>query len=124
MLEYFSRWLRRYQGVEANPLYRLAVEVATRRTSMERALESAQTFNVIGRLADGDLLELDQQVEFEARTNVDFALVLGRLNAAAARAKGFERVLVDLGEVGLEAPSANPHILKYRAELPEGQAYR
>lgn len=96
MLEYFSRWLRRYQGVEANPLYRLAAEVATGRTSMERALEAAQTFNVIGRLADGDLLELDQQVEFEARTNVEFALILGRLNAAAARAKGFERVLVDL----------------------------
>jgi tetratricopeptide (TPR) repeat protein len=96
MLEFFSRWLRRYQGVEASPIYRLAVDVATGRTSFERALDAAQSHQVIGRLADGDLVDLDQQVEYEAGANLEFALILARLNAAAARAKGFDRVLVDL----------------------------
>jgi tetratricopeptide (TPR) repeat protein len=96
MLEFFSRWLRRYQGIEASPIYRLAVDVATGRTSFERALDAAQSHQVIGRLADGDLFDLDHQVEYEAGTNLEFALVLARLNAAAARAKGFDRVLVDL----------------------------
>ena len=96
MLEQFSRWLRRYQGTEANPIYRLAVDVATGRMSFERALDAAESHNVNGRLADGDLIDLDQQVESEARGNLEFALTLARLNAATARAKGFEKVLVDL----------------------------
>jgi tetratricopeptide (TPR) repeat protein len=96
MLEQFSRWLRRYQGTEANPLYRLAVDVATGKITFERALDAAQSYQVNARLADGDLLELDQQVEFEAQHNLDFALILAKLNAAAARAKGFDKVLVDL----------------------------
>ncbi|MEX2314319.1 MAG: tetratricopeptide repeat protein, partial [Thermomicrobiales bacterium] len=96
MLEQFSRWLRRYQGTEANPIYRLAVDVATGRMAFERALDAAESHNVNGRLADGDLLDLDQQVESEARNNLQFALILARLNAATARAKGFEKVLVDL----------------------------
>lgn len=96
MLEQFSRWLRRYQGTEANPIYRLAVDVATGRISYERALDAAEAHSVNGRLADGDLVDLDQQVESEARSNKQFALLLARLNAATARAKGFEKVLVDL----------------------------
>ncbi|HEX5163868.1 MAG TPA: tetratricopeptide repeat protein [Thermomicrobiales bacterium] len=96
MLEQFSRWLRRYQGTEANPIYRLAVDVATGRMSFERALDAAESHSVNGRLADGDLVDLDQQVESEARVNLQFALILARLNAATARAKGFEKVLVDL----------------------------
>lgn len=96
MLEHFSRWLRRYQGTEANPIYRLAVDVATGRISFERALDAAESHTVNGRLADGDLIDLDQQVESEARGNLQFALILARLNAATARAKGFEKVLVDL----------------------------
>lgn len=96
MLEHFSRWLRRYKGVEANPVYRLAVDVATGRTTFERAMASVQSYNIIAGLADGDLIELDRQAEFETRTNFEFGLLLSQLNAAAARAKGFEKVYVDL----------------------------
>jgi tetratricopeptide (TPR) repeat protein len=96
MLEQFSRFLRRYQGIESNPIYRMATDVAAGKTTLERALDLAQTHQVNGRLADGDLLELDRQVEFEAASSMEFALVLARLNAAAARSKGFEKVLVDL----------------------------
>jgi tetratricopeptide (TPR) repeat protein len=96
MLEHFSRWLRRYKGIEANPVYRLAVEVATGKMTFEKALAGVQSYNVISGLADGDLIELDRQAEFEARTNFEFGLLLSQLNAAAARAKGFEKVYVDL----------------------------
>ena len=96
MLEHFSRWLRRYKGIESNPVYRLAVDVATGKTSFERALASVQSYHVISGLADGDLMELDRQAEFETRSNFEFGLLLSQLNAAAARAKGFEKVYVDL----------------------------
>ncbi len=96
MLEHFSRWLRRYKGIEANPVYRLAVDVATGKTTFERALASVQSYQVISGLADGDLIELDRQAEFETRSNFEFGLLLSQLNAAAARAKGFEKVYVDL----------------------------
>lgn len=96
MLELFSRWLRRYQGIEANPLYRLAADVTVGRMPLDRAIDSAQSFQVNGRIADGDLIELDHQVEFDARANPEFALNLARLNVATAQAKGFEKVLVDL----------------------------
>ena len=66
MLDAFSRWLRRYQGVEASPIYRLAVDVATRRISFERAIDNVQSFQVNGRLARNCLLDIDQQVEYEA----------------------------------------------------------
>src|SRR4051794_41134644 len=111
MLDAFSRWLRRYQGVEASPIYRLAVDVATRRISFERAIDNVQSFQVNGRLADGDLLDIDQQVEYEAANNLEFALVLARLNAAVARAKGFDKAQVDLclrvGDL-LERPDQAP----------------
>ncbi len=96
MLEMFSRWLRRYQGIEANPLYRLAADVTVGRMPLDRALAAAQSFQVNGRIADGDLIELDHQVEFESRVNPEFALTLAQLNVATAHAKGFEKVLVDL----------------------------
>lgn len=96
MLEQFSRWLRRYQGIESNPIYRLAADVASGRMSLDHATEAAQAPHVNGRLADGDLIELDRQVEFEAASSMEFALILARINLAAARAKGFEKVQVDL----------------------------
>ena len=96
MLEHFSRWLRRYKGIEANPVYRLAVDVATGKITFERALASVQSYQLISGLADGDLIELDRQAEFETKTNFEFGLLLSQLNAAAARAKGFEKVYVDL----------------------------
>lgn len=96
MLEHFSRWLRRYKGIEANPVYRQAVDVATGKTTFERALATVQSYHVISGLADGDLMELDRQAEFETRANFEFGLLLSQLNAAAARAKGFEKVYVDL----------------------------
>ena len=96
MLEMFSRWLRRYQGIEANPLYRVAADVTVGRMPLDRALAAAQSFQVNGRIADGDLIERDHQVEFESRVNPEFALTPAQLNVATAHAKGFEKVLVDL----------------------------
>ncbi|CAN5665836.1 hypothetical protein BH24CHL1_BH24CHL1_08070 [soil metagenome] len=96
MLDHFSRWLRRYKGIEANPVYRLAIDVATGKMTFDRALASAQSYPVISGLADGDLIELDRQAEFETKTNFEFGLMLSQLNAAAARSKGFEKVYVDL----------------------------
>lgn len=96
MVEFFSRWLNRTRGIGSNPIYRLAVDVATGRVTWEQALAHARSHRMQAELADGDLMELDRQAEFEARSNLEFGLLISRLTVAAARAKGFEKVYVDL----------------------------
>ncbi len=96
MVEIFSRMLRRHRGITGNPIYRLAVNVATGHMSWEQALAQAQSYRVAAQLSDGDLLDLDRQADFEAQTNMQFGLLLERLTVAAARTKGFEKVYVDL----------------------------
>lgn len=96
MLDSVSRWLRRYQGIESNQVYRLAVDVASGRRTLERALLAVQSYQVTAKLADGDLLDMDQIVEQAAATDLRFARILAALNAEAARVKSFEKVMVDL----------------------------
>lgn len=96
MLESVSRWLRRYQGIESNQVYRLAVDVASGRRTMERALLAVHSYQVTAKLADGDLLDMDQIVEQAAGQDLRFARILAALNAEAARIKSFEKVMVDL----------------------------
>jgi tetratricopeptide (TPR) repeat protein len=96
MVEYISQFLRRRHGIQGTSIYRLARAVATGRASWNQALAEARSLRVVAELADGDLIDLDRQAQLEARTNLDFGLLLGRLTVAAARAKGFEKVYVDL----------------------------
>jgi len=96
MVEYISQLLRRRHGVQGTSIYRLAQAVATGRMSWQQALSEARSLPVVSELADGDLIDLERQAQLEARTNLDFGLLLGRLTVAAARAKGFEKVYVDL----------------------------
>ncbi|CAN5622715.1 hypothetical protein BH23CHL2_BH23CHL2_06140 [soil metagenome] len=96
MVDIISQFLRNRRGIEATSIYRLAVVVATGRISWHDALAEARSPRVVADLADGDLIELDRQAQFEARQNLEFGLLLARLTVAAARAKGFEKVYVDL----------------------------
>jgi tetratricopeptide (TPR) repeat protein len=100
MLDMFSGWLRGRQGITANPIYRLAVGVATGKLAYPQALAQAQSYPIVSRLADGDFIALDRQAEFEAEINLQFGLLLARLNVAAVRTKGFEKIYVDLS-IGL-----------------------
>lgn len=96
MVDIISRFLRNRRGIQGTSIYRLAVAVATGRMSWRDGLAEARSPRVVADLADGDLIELDRQAQFEARTNLDFGLLLARLTVAAARAKSFEKVYVDL----------------------------
>ncbi len=95
MFEQFGRWLRRRQGIERNPLYRLAAEVEAGRLTPEQAYLAAEQPDLLARIADGDLWELQAEA---ARVGVDDpeqALLLYRLAILAARHKGFDRVLME-----------------------------
>jgi tetratricopeptide (TPR) repeat protein len=95
MFEQFGRWLRRQQGIERNPLYRLATEVEAGRLTPEQAYLAAERPELLARLADGDLWELQAEA---ARVGVDHpeqALLFYRLAILAARHKGFDRVLME-----------------------------
>lgn len=96
MVEFISRYLQNRRGIQATSIYRLAVAVATGRMTWQAALNEARSPRVVADLADGDLIELDRRAHFEAQTNLDFGLLLARLTVAAARAKSFEKVYVDL----------------------------
>ena len=95
MFEQFGRWLRRQHGIERNPLYRLAAEVQAGRMTPEQAYLAAERPELLARLADGDLWELQAEA---ARVGVDHpeqALLFYRLAILAARHKGFDRVLME-----------------------------
>ncbi|MFW6075927.1 MAG: tetratricopeptide repeat protein, partial [Chloroflexota bacterium] len=91
-----SRILRQRRGVTGSPIYRLAVDVARNQITWDQAIRHAQSYRMASELADGDLIDLDRQAHFEAQTNPEFGLLIQRLTVAAARAKGFEKVYVDL----------------------------
>ena len=96
MVHIFNRYLENRRGIKGTPIYRLAVAVATGNMSWQAALNEARSPRTVGDLADGDLLLVDRQAQLEAQTNLDFGLLIARLNVAAARAKSFERTYVDL----------------------------
>lgn len=95
MVNQLGRWLQRRQGIERNPLYRLAQDVATGRMSEEAAYQAVERSSVLNRLADGDLWDLDREVGYIIEDDPRRALILVRLMVLAARYKGFDRVLVD-----------------------------
>jgi tetratricopeptide (TPR) repeat protein len=95
MFEQLGRWLRRQQGVERNPIYRLAGEVMDGQISVERAYQMVENPAILGSLADGDLWELDPEVNRAAETDHEHALILTRMVILAARYKGFDRLLVE-----------------------------
>jgi tetratricopeptide (TPR) repeat protein len=95
MFEQLGRWLRRQQGVERNPIYRLASEVMEGQISVERAYQMVENPTILGSLADGDLWELDAEVARAAETDHEHALILTRMVILASRYKGFDRLLVE-----------------------------
>ncbi len=96
MVEFISRYLQNRRGIQATSIYRLAVAVASGQLSWQAALDEARSQRAIADLADGDLIELDRRAHLEAESNLEFGLLLARLTVAAARAKPFEKVYVDL----------------------------
>ncbi|MEZ4521064.1 MAG: tetratricopeptide repeat protein [Thermomicrobiales bacterium] len=115
MVDFISRVLRNRRGIEGTPVYRLAVAVTTGHMSWRDALAEARAPRVIADIADGDLIELDRMAQLKAQQNLDFGLILARLTVAAARAKGFEKVYVDL--------SLNLAEMLQRAGLDEERDY-
>jgi tetratricopeptide (TPR) repeat protein len=95
MFEQLGRWLRRQQGVERNPIYRLASEVMEGQISVERAYQMVENPSILSSLADGDLWELDAEVARAAEDDLEHALILTRMVILAARYKGFDRLLVE-----------------------------
>uniref|UniRef100_A0A831TF32 Tetratricopeptide repeat protein n=1 Tax=Thermorudis peleae TaxID=1382356 RepID=A0A831TF32_9BACT len=95
MFEQFGRWLRRRQGIERNPLYRIAAEVAAGRLTPEQAYLAAEQPDLLARIADGDLWELQAEASRIAVDEPEQALLLTRLAILAARQKSFDRVLME-----------------------------
>lgn len=94
-MDQLGRWLRRHQGIERNPIYRLANDVSTGKITPQRAYEEIERHSLLNRLADGDLWALDREASRAAVDDPQRALVLSRLTILAARYKGFDRVLVE-----------------------------
>lgn len=95
MVDQVGRWLRRRQGIERNPIYRLAADVGEGRMAPEAAYRAVERSSLLNRLADGDMWQLDREAELLAADDSERALVLIRLTILAARYKGFDRLLVD-----------------------------
>lgn len=94
-MDQLGRWLRRHQGIERNPIYRLASDVSSGRITPQRAYEEIERHSLLNRLADGDLWALDREAARAAVDDPQRALILSRLTILAARYKGFDRVLVE-----------------------------
>jgi tetratricopeptide (TPR) repeat protein len=116
VFEQFGRWLRRRQGIERNPLYRIAADVVQGRLTLEQAYALAEQPATVARLADGDLWEV---LDEATRARLDYpehALLLNRLVILAARQKGFDRVLMEanlraadiLADLAIESGEPNP----------------
>ena len=95
MVDEVGRWLRRRQGIERNPIYRLSIDVAEGRMTPEAAYQAVERSSLLNRLADGEMWQLDREAELLAADDSERALLLIRLTILAARYKGFDRLLVD-----------------------------
>ncbi|MGH2557888.1 MAG: tetratricopeptide repeat protein [Thermomicrobiales bacterium] len=73
----------------------IAREVIERRRSVQGALNEVRHPAVLDALSDEDFRILDEVTEDSAAEDEEFAIVLARLSHAAARAKGFDRQIVD-----------------------------
>lgn len=95
MVDQVGRWLRRRQGIERNPIYRLAMDVGDGRMAPDAAYRAVERSSLLNRLADGEMWQLDREAELLAADDSERALFLIRLTILAARYKGFDRLLVD-----------------------------
>ncbi|MFL5758116.1 MAG: tetratricopeptide repeat protein [Thermomicrobiales bacterium] len=84
----------RYDGNSA-VVMQIAREVVERRRSVQGALNEVRHPAVLDSLSDEDFRVLDEMVEDNADYDPEYAIVLARLTHAAARAKGFDRQIVD-----------------------------
>jgi tetratricopeptide (TPR) repeat protein len=76
-------------------ILQFAREVVERRRSMQGALNEVRHPAVLDSLSDEDFRALDETIAENAELHQEFAIVLARLAHAAARAKGFDRQIVD-----------------------------
>ena len=72
-----------------------AREVVERRRSMQGALNEVRHPAVLDSLSDEDFRQLDDVIAENGNSHPEYAIVLARLAHAAARAKGFDRQIVD-----------------------------
>ncbi len=85
----------RRRGGAVSTLVRIAREVLERRRSVQGALSEVRQAAVLDALADEDFRQLDAIVAEHAHREREFAVILARLVHAVARAKGFDRQIVD-----------------------------
>ena len=85
----------RRRGSSGALMVRIAREVLERRRSVQGALTEVRHPAVLDALGDEDFRRLDAVVVEHANREREFAIVLARLAHAAARAKGFDRQVVD-----------------------------
>ena len=85
---------RRADGY-AGVLMQFAQEVVERRRSIQGAINEVRHPSVLDALSDEDFRVLGEAIEEAAPVNIEFAMALARLTHAAARAKGFDRQIVD-----------------------------
>jgi len=76
-------------------IFQIAREVVERRRSMQGALNEVRHPAILDNLSDEDFRLLDEAIVESAPEYPEYALVLARLTHAAARAKGFDRQIVD-----------------------------
>jgi len=76
-------------------VFQIAREVIEHRRSMQGALNEVRHPALLDSLSDSDFRILDEAIVESAEEFREYALVLARLSHAAARAKGFDRQIVD-----------------------------
>jgi tetratricopeptide (TPR) repeat protein len=93
----FLEWFgpRGRQDANSGAIIQIAREVVERRRSVQGALNEVRHPAVLDSLADEDFRILDEEIADSAAEYREYAIVLARLTHAAARAKGFDRQIVD-----------------------------
>ncbi|MEA2526032.1 MAG: hypothetical protein QOF01_1184 [Thermomicrobiales bacterium] len=93
----FLEWFgpRGRQDGNSGAIIQIAREVVERRRSVQGALNEVRHPAVLDSLADEDFRILDDEIADSAAEYREYAIVLARLSHAAARAKGFDRQIVD-----------------------------
>ncbi len=79
----------------ANAIVHLAREVVGRRRTIQNATQEVRNAVILDALADEDFRTLDTTIAERSTSDREFAQTLARLSYAAARAKGFDRCVVD-----------------------------
>ena len=86
--------LRRRDGA-GNRVLQIARDVTDRRRAVQGALAEIRQPPILDRLTAEDFRGLDEVVVEQSGEDREYAIVLARLTHAAARAKGFDRQIVD-----------------------------